>query len=99
MEQMPPNESLPVLTDANARTGLSLVGCSDGDTRALGVHGHGALNDNGERLSSSATNCKIALTNTFFITRTCGILYVQREQPEGDRKRTDCILIRQAHRP
>ena len=54
--------------DANARAGQRVVGCGDGESRVLaGAYGRDVLDDNG-KLFSFATNCKMALTNTYSTT-------------------------------
>ena len=99
VEQIPTKECLFVLIDANARTGRRVAGCGDDESRVLGAYGRDARNDNGERLLSFATNCKLALTNTFFSTRKGGISHTHNGTSPNDRKRIDYILTRQVHRP
>lgn len=95
--QIPTRECLFVLMDANARTGQRL-GCDDNENRVLGAYGRDLINDNGKRLLSFATNCKLALTNTFFSTRKGGISHTHNGTGPNDRKRIDYILTRQVHR-
>lgn len=42
--------------------------CSHNDGRVLELYGRDALNDHGERFLSTATNCKLAITNTILGT-------------------------------
>ena len=79
VEQIPTKECLFVLVGANARTGKRMDGCGEG--RVLGAYGRDELNNNGKRLLTFAKDNKLALTNTFFITRKgTSITYVQRHQ-------------------
>ena len=73
VHQIPPRERLFVLTAAKAPTGWRVGGCGSDDGRALAAYGRDVKNDHGERLLSFATNCKLALTNTFFSPRKGGI--------------------------
>ena len=75
----PTKECLFVLMDDNARTGQSVVGRGDDESRLTDVP-----NDDGIRLLSFATSCKLARTNTFFITCEGGILRTHNgtNQPE-----------------
>ena len=77
-------ECLFALMVANARTGQRMEGCSDDESRVLGEYGRDARNDNGDRLRSFATSCKLALTNTFFSTRKGGILHTHNGTNPND---------------
>ena len=57
MKDVPRHEQLPVLMDANARTGRrEKGGVGSKDNKSLGAYGRGTLNDNGELLLSFANN-------------------------------------------
>jgi len=99
VEQIPAKECLFVLIDANGRTGGRIEGCGDDECRVLGAYGRDVRSDNGKRLLSFATSCKLALTNTFFSTRKGGISHTYNGTSLNDRKRIDYILTRQVHRP
>ena len=66
-EQIPTQECLFALVDANARTGNRMEGCGDG--RVLAAHGRDELNVDGKGLLAFASDNKLALTNTFFSLR------------------------------
>ena len=63
VKQIPTQELLFVLIDANARTGKRTEGCDDG--RVLGAYGLDDLNNNGKRLLSLALDNKLALTKLY----------------------------------
>ena len=98
MEKIPTTECVFVLMDANAQAGQRKKGCGDDESRVLGAYGRDVRNDNGRRLLSFATNCKLALTNTFFSTRKGGISHTHNGTSPNDRMRIDYILTRQVHR-
>ena len=98
-EKILTKECLFVLVDANARTGQGMGGCGGDESRVLGEYGRDVHNDNGKRLLSFATNCKLALTNMFVSTRKGGISHTHNGTSPNDRAPIDYILIRQAHRP
>ena len=81
-----------VLIGANARTRQRREACGDGKSRGLRVYGRDVRNDNGRRLLSFATNCKLAPTNTFYRTRMGGISQTHNGTRPNDRKRIDYIL-------
>ena len=75
-----------------------MEGCDDG--RVLGAYERDALNNNGKRLLSLASENKLALTNKFFSARKGGLSHTSNGiNSRNDRKRIDYILTRQAHRP
>ena len=70
-----------------------------GDARVLGAYGRDALNNNGKRLRSLASDNELDLTNTFCSARKGGISHTfSGINSHNDRKRIDYILTRQAHR-
>ena len=73
-----------------------MEGCDDEESRVLGAYGRDVRNDNGKRLLSFATNCKQALTNTFFSMRKGGISHTHNATSPNERMRIDYILT---HRP
>ena len=84
VEKIPTQECLFVMMDANARTGKKMEGCGDDESRVLGAYGRDIRNDNGRQILPFATNCKLALTNTFFKSRKGGISHTwyTNHQPE-----------------
>ena len=71
-----------------------------GDARVLGAYGRDALNNNGKRLLSLASDNKLVLTNKFFSSPKGEISHTFNGiNSRNDRKRIDYILTRQAHRP
>ena len=73
---VPCRDHLLVLMDANARTGKRGIGWTD--SRFLGAYGRDELNDNGERVLIHATDNKLTLLNTYYVTPACGITYVSK---------------------
>ena len=55
--------------------------------------------NNGKRLLSYATNCRLALTNTCFSTRNDGMSHSHNGTSPNNRKRIDYIPTCQSHRP
>ena len=75
-----------------------MEGCDDG--RVLGAYERDALNNNGKRLLSLASENELALTNTFFSARKGGLSHTFNGiNSRNDRKWMGYILTRQAHRP
>ena len=74
VEEVPRQEQLFVLMDANARTGRREKGqVGSKDRKILGAYGRDTLNDNGELLLSFANNHNLALVNTFLSTPKGGV--------------------------
>ena len=96
MEEVPKNEQLFVLMDANAHTGRREKGqVGRQDSKILGAYGRDTLNDNGDLLLSFANNHDLALVNTFFSTPKGGISHTFNGR---GKKRIDYILTRQRDR-
>ena len=76
-----------------------MEGCGDDEGRMLGADGRDVGNDNGKRLISFATNCKLALSKARFSTRKGVISDTRNGTSPNGRKRIDYILSRRAHRP
>ena len=97
---VPSRDHLLVLMDANARTGVRGIGCTD--SKVLGAHGCDELNDNGERLLIHATDNKLALLNTYCTMLHLLLVYRTRFRVLRNRGkaqyRLDYILTRQVDR-
>ena len=88
-----------VLTDANARTGKSVEGGGEADSKVLGAYGRDKLSENGKLLLGFAEDNKLDLLNTFFCTPKSGVSYtVQSANRSKGQTRLDYILIKQADR-
>ena len=87
-----PNDSVFVLMDANARTGQRVVGCGDDESTGAEAYRRDALNDIGERIMSFATSCKLQY-------ELPGISHTHSGTSPNERKRIDCVLTQQDHRP
>ena len=86
VKEVPSRDHLLVLMDANARTGMR--GIEWTDSKVLGAYGRDELDDNGERLSTHATDNKLALLNTYYATPARGISYTF-QSPSEERPSTD----------
>ena len=94
---VPIRDHLLVLMDANARTGMRGIGWTD--NKVLGAYGRDDLNDNGERLLTTATDNKLALLSTYYATPARGISYTFQSPNRGNAQcRLDYILTRQVDR-
>ena len=90
----PGTDHLLVLMDANARTVMGRIGCTDSEV--MGACGRDELNDNGERLLIHATDNKLALLNTYYATPARGVLYTFKSPNRGKvQYRLDYIPTRQ----
>ena len=96
VEEVPKDEQLFVLMDANARTGRREKGqVGSKDDKILGAYGRDTLNDNGELLLSFANNQDLALVNTFFSVPKGGVAHTFNGR---GKQRIDYILTRQRGR-
>ena len=97
VKDVPRNEQLFVLMDANARTGRrEKGGVGSKDNKSLGAYGRDTLNNNGELLLSFANNHDLAIiVNTFFSTPKGGVSHTFNVR---GKKRVDSILTRQRDR-
>ena len=96
MKEVPRNEHLFVLMDANTRTGRrEKGGVESKDNKILGAYGRDTLNDNGELLLSFANNHDLAIVKTFFSTPKGGVSHAFNGR---GKKRIDYILTRQRDR-
>ncbi|CAM9508001.1 unnamed protein product, partial [Sphacelaria rigidula] len=98
--EVPKNEHLVLMMDANARTGKR-EGEGMDDVRVLGEYGRGTKNDNGRRLLKRAGAHKMVITNTVFRTPMRGessTAYPYTGPKVEHRWRLDYILVRQQDR-
>ena len=96
MEEVPQDEQLFLLIDANARTGRRKKGrAGRKDSKNIVAYGRDTLNDNEELLLSFANNHDLALVNTFFSTSKGGASHTFNGR---GKKRIDHILMKQRDR-
>ena len=97
MEEIPNEEQLFELMDANAHTRRrEKGGVGSKDKKSLDAYGRNTLNDNGELLLYFANNHDLAtIVNTFFSTRKGSVSQTFNER---GKKRIDYILTRQSDR-
>ena len=96
MREVPQNEQLFVLMDANARTRRREKGqVGSKDRKLLDAYDRDTLNDDGELLLSFANNHDLALVNAFFSTPKCGVSHAFIGR---GKKRINYILTRQRDR-